>query len=297
MNRLDKGTKQRISLLSIIILAVFALSFTSTASDIYLDFSLYPDGNAVYQGMKSWQSSGTDKNPHYGNSLRLLYQGSSLRSEFYLEDSPASAKLFVTHLSSKATGCPGNGYSPVSIYINGNALVRNYDVAENHRGSHGYETDSWQVERYLRKGNNVVKWVAGDLCSHYWIKKFQLRVTSSLGPGNVFSGSWVNVNSDTDGITELKVTSTPGGNKISAYGQCHPTDCNWGRTDLHLLGEDVSDNSPTWAIARWGKGFAETTLVLRSRGERLQGTTYTVFKDDSGRSNYRASYQFREKRD
>lgn len=162
------------------ILASFVLliGITSNAEEsIYLDFSNYPDGPAESSDITSWSSSGTDQNPYYGNSLRLLYEGSTLTAKFHIKSKPDNAELVVNHLSSKSNMCRGNGYSPITISINGQLVVSNYDVAENHGGSHGYETDQWNVEKWLKKGQNTIKWQAGNLCTHYWIKWFKIKTS------------------------------------------------------------------------------------------------------------------------
>ncbi|MEF8837281.1 MAG: hypothetical protein V5A87_05450 [Candidatus Bipolaricaulota bacterium] len=201
----------------------------------------------------------------------------------------------MNHLSSKSDNCRGNGYSPVTISINGEPLVRNYDVAQNHGGSHGYETDSWRISSYLRQGMNQIKWKAQNLCSHYWIKRFEIYTAGRPGEEGKFLGRWANVNSDTEGITRLIISSTERGKKIRVFGQCHPDDCDWGTTRLNELGDDVSDYDPSWAIARWEKGYADKTLILHFSGDLLVAETFTVFKDNSGRANYRSVYRFRRR--
>jgi|GEM_PF-6453213 len=278
-----------------VLIAIFAFGSTAFGEEISLDFSRYPDGPALRRGIESWESSGTDNNPYYENSLRLLYQGSTLSAEFYLDHKPQRAKLEVTHLSSKSGSCRGNGYSPVTISINGSSLVRNYDVAQHHDGSHGYETDGWDVSSYLHQGPNKIKWKAGNLCTHYWIKKFEINTESYPSSRGKFVGEWINVDPGTAGITRLVISKTRRGRKIKAFGQCHPEDCDWGTAELNLIGDNVSDYDPSWAMARWDKGFAETTLVFHFSDTALVVESYTVFKDDSGRANYRSIYRFRRR--
>ncbi|MFB6290782.1 MAG: hypothetical protein ABEJ25_03520 [Candidatus Bipolaricaulia bacterium] len=158
-------------------LLVLSLTIHATGKEIYLDFSNYPDGPANTRGIRSWSSSGTDKNPYYGKSLRLLYEGSSLTAEFNLKSKPDTATLTIIHLSSKSSSCRGNGYSPVTISINGLPVVSNYDVAENHGGSHGYERDIWKIEDKLTQGTNKIRWKAEDICTHYWIRRFAIEYT------------------------------------------------------------------------------------------------------------------------
>lgn len=43
-----------------------------------------------------------------------------------------------------------------------------------------------------------------------------------------FAGSWKNIDPNTSGITKINVTNTAAYPLIHAYGQCSPTDCDWG---------------------------------------------------------------------
>lgn len=282
----------RWSILGIVVLSVFLVVFPTFAADtVYLDFSDYPGGSADSAAIIDWKSSGTDQNPYYEHSLRLLYPSSTLQARFFLDTDPNSAQLIVTHLSSQCEACRGNGYSPMTITINGKVVFSNYDVAQHHDGSHDYQTDRWQIARYLQQGINTVKWRAENLCSHYWIKNFKITTTDR----SRFLGEWVNINSDTDGITRLIISSSYQGTKIRAFGQCHPHDCDWGTTELRLVVENQYSNHPTFAIARWDKDFAEKALILHLTDNALTVEQYTVFTDDSGRSNYRNVSKFRRR--
>ena len=82
-------------------------------------------------------------------------------------------RLFVDHTSSAAAGCQGGGYSPVTIRVNGTAVVNCWDPAANNGGSHGSVTDEWSVS--VRSGTNTIEWTACDLCTHYWIRSIEIR--------------------------------------------------------------------------------------------------------------------------
>jgi len=79
--------------------------------------------------------------------------------------------LKVTHLSSYAAGAPGNGCSPVTIWVNGNVVVANYDPASNHSGSHNWVTDSWTIN--TNQGENTFRWSADYLYTQYWIQRLE----------------------------------------------------------------------------------------------------------------------------
>ena len=81
-------------------------------------------------------------------------------------------ELRVKHLTSFSAGCPGDGYAPVTISVNGLTVVSNYDPAENHGGTHGSVTDSWIIN--ANEGTNTFEWKANDLCTNYWIQKIEI---------------------------------------------------------------------------------------------------------------------------
>ena len=117
-------------------------------------------------------------NTAYGDSWRMLYPGSSyLVVNFTLERIPGSLTLTVTHLSSGSSGCPGGGYSPVDFKVNGSLFLDNYDVAENHGGTHGMATDQWDISDWVNIGANDIRIEFEDdpwACTHYWIQDLEI---------------------------------------------------------------------------------------------------------------------------
>jgi uncharacterized protein (TIGR02996 family) len=63
---------------------------------------------------------------------------------------------------------------------------------------------------------------------------------------------------------------------------------------IYLLADTVCDTEMRYGFASWDHGFADEHLTLRHEGDVLIAESFTVFKDDSGRSNYRAQYKFRK---
>jgi hypothetical protein len=106
-----------------------------------------------------------------------------------------------------------------------------------------------------------------------------------------FSGRWRNNDPGTRDITRLRVTFDGTGNlDVRAWGQCHPTDCDWGRVDAVAYSPSPALNPATSAteiIAVFNPGFARKTLILTARpGNRLYYSLYTRFTDGSGRRPY-----------
>ena len=117
-------------------------------------------------------------NNYYGGSWRMLYPGYSGFSARFWLDSVRAVDMEVTHLSSAADGAPGGGYSPIDIGVNGWLFWDNYDVADNHGGSHGFETDTFTLPAsLLDQGWNEIVFVFEDdpwASTHYWIQRMEL---------------------------------------------------------------------------------------------------------------------------
>jgi hypothetical protein len=116
-----------------------------------------------------------------------------------------------------------------------------------------------------------------------------------------FVGNWENVDSNTSGVTKLNINKFQlfGVDIITlrAFGQCSPTDCDWGTVVATAYAPNVSSNLENTAralTATYNPGFAVKQVVIRPlSGERLQADIYTRFTDGSGRTNYNASYIFK----
>jgi hypothetical protein len=113
-------------------------------------------------------------------------------------------------------------------------------------------------------------------------------------PGD-FVGTWVNKNPGTRGITRLVITSA-GGNKLSiqVFGQCQPTDCDWGKTNLVTYGLNVQDPNHTYATANYNQSFANSLVTLSYGGKEIMLQGYTQFLDNSGRQNYYSREYFQQ---
>lgn len=119
----------------------------------------------------------------------------------------------------------------------------------------------------------------------------------SIAAPQDFVGTWVNVDSNTRGITRFVVTAPqPKVLRIQVFGQCSPTDCNWGTTQLTTYGTSVQDADSKSATATYNKSFANSFLALSLRGNKKQMMlqSFTQFTDNSGRQNYFAQYGFKK---
>ncbi len=133
-------------------------------------------------------------NTTYGDSWRMVGYDAYVSLTFNVQAAPESATLIIRHLSSADPDCPGGGYSPVDIVVNGTTIAADYDPAENHSGTHLFVTDEWDVAAHLQAGSNTVRIsICGDACTHYWIshlrvdwietKEYTLTVTANPSNG------------------------------------------------------------------------------------------------------------------
>jgi len=127
-----------------------------------------------------------------------------------------------------------------------------------------------------------------------------LTATGGLASMAQFEGSWTNVDTNTGGITKLDIAVLGANAKVQGWGKCHPTDCDWGTVKADAFASGVSSDILSGAdtlIAVFDAGFSETTLVIRPAGNGLKVDSYDRFKDNSGRSNYLATYTFQKASD
>lgn len=113
---------------------------------------------------------------------------------------------------------------------------------------------------------------------------------------NEFKGQWVNTDPNTQGITALNIGVI--GNQVSvrAWGKAHPKDIDWGSVPGYPYTKSVSDNINGAKIisATFRTSFSEIILLIQARGNQLGVDTFTRFTDNSGRSNYYATYYFKQ---
>lgn len=101
------------------------------------------------------------------------------------------------------------------------------------------------------------------------------------------SGEWVSVSPRTRGLTKVIITPERDAYSVEAWGKCHPQDCDWGRTNLTVLGNSVEDRSFTRGFAVWEPGFASKYLLFSLDRRMLRVEVVTIFRDRSRRASYR----------
>ena len=116
---------------------------------------------------------------------------------------------------------------------------------------------------------------------------------------NAYKGVWVNVNPSTSGLTKLRIKRLGGIVRVNAFGQCHPTDCNWGTVNGFAFGPSVSVHpflSTRTLVASYKPSFARKMLIIERAGSnRLRVKVLTRFVDGSGRKPYSKTYLLKRK--
>ena len=99
------------------------------------------------------------------------------------------------------------------------------------------------------------------------------------------AGEWKNANPQ-GGLTRVVVTNDAKADtwKIQAWGECLPTDCDWGTIDLQVLGDAVTRKPIKYGFAHWAPSFADKFMTLRIEKGMLLVEVFTIFKD--GRANF-----------
>ena len=136
----------------------------------FCDFGHYPPLRNVQINYEMCDVSiFADERPH----LRLLAGNKSRFSmEFSLPEKPKAALLEAVHLAS--SGEDGERISPVSIIVNGKTVVEDFNVGDFNVGKAGFTETRWGVGDTLRNGSNRIDWIAGDIRTHYWLRRATL---------------------------------------------------------------------------------------------------------------------------
>ncbi len=146
---------------------------------VFLDFTPFPDGEAISGGIALESARGADRNPYYRESLRLLNDNSYLEASFEVRGMPRDAALTLRHLSSASSEAYNGGWSPVSVYVNGSAVVRDHSPDE-----HGMMEETWDLGELLQPGRNTIRIQAEDLQTHYWVQRIEVAWRGGpMGPG------------------------------------------------------------------------------------------------------------------
>ena len=121
-----------------------------------------------------------------------------------------------------------------------------------------------------------------------------LVLGSSFAAGDDFAGKWVNTDEKTGGLTRLEITKRDKSWTVQAWAAGGGGEFDHGKVTLHVLGDSTGDTEMKYGIASWDHKFKDTHLTLRLEKGELVVEAFNVFKDGSGRSNYRSVYRFKK---
>lgn len=109
---------------------------------------------------------------------------------------------------------------------------------------------------------------------------------------------WVNVDSNSGGLTKVIITNDNNELSINAFGKCHPIDCEFGKVKIHEIAASIErDNNVLpfdCLLANWSIDGAvknAMTVIMKitietSPNPKLHVEKITIFNDNSGRSDY-----------
>ena len=136
------------------------------------------------------------------------------------------------------------------------------------------------------------------------MRRFILLIISALFLSSVsvnaqmrnFVGNWVNSDSNTSGMTKLRITSDGSRAFVSAWGQCSPSDCDWGKKTATKYYKGVSSRSVSGISSNFSSNGVRRLVILNM--PRLNVIRAQVLKQFSGsnRQNTIQTYTFRRLR-
>lgn len=100
------------------------------------------------------------------------------------------------------------------------------------------------------------------------------------------TGTWENVNPNTRGLVMIKIEQKSGYLYVHPYGACHPTTCDWGEHCARVYGKNIDAISSKAFTVYIDFGFEETIITGIRKGNYLEVTCFSMFKDCSNRSHY-----------
>lgn len=107
---------------------------------------------------------------------------------------------------------------------------------------------------------------------------------SNVSTAANWSGTWVNVDANTRGLTKAVITGN--NTKIQVWGSCSPTDCDWKQTRMSGSGNNYS--------AYYNQGFATRRLsIAKVSNGQLCIIVKTKYKDN--RRDRTARYFFKKR--
>jgi hypothetical protein len=162
--------------------------------------------------------------------------------------------------------------------------LRELTVFEDGSGRKNYNvTETFKLGKGLKPthlGNSVASYVRGTPPA---------LISGALG-------NWKNV-SPSGGLVGVTITGSAANPIVSAFGQCSPTACAYGKVRGITYGPTISATRGATVLAPYTFSFKKAQLVITysvgsDETERLTISEYNEFTDGSGRSNYMKKESF-----
>ncbi|MDR3699320.1 MAG: redoxin domain-containing protein [Candidatus Sulfopaludibacter sp.] len=103
-------------------------------------------------------------------------------------------------------------------------------------------------------------------------------LAAQTGSTDLLSGTWLNENHQTPGVTQLTVRRDGARTIVHVWGACSPVDCDWGEADAELW-----NGIP---LVIWKHGFSDIHMELVPQPDgRLVVVYRSEYHDESGRTD------------
>jgi hypothetical protein len=128
--------------------------------------------------------------------------------------------------------------------------------------------------------------------------KLETSVLAGDVPGDTLAteamlGTWINVDDMTHGLKRIEIAKDDDDWTIQAWG-AGGGEIDQGKVALDLLADSAGAAEMKYGYASWDHKFKETHLTLRLEKRWLMTVEdFNIFKDNSGRSNYRTRSEFK----
>jgi hypothetical protein len=107
-------------------------------------------------------------------------------------------------------------------------------------------------------------------------------------------GTWTNLNLNSRSILKIVISETSFGLKITPYYAMGGVPFSWGSIYARVYGKSIDASDGVAFTAEKNFGFEEEIIVGWRSGSYLKVTLFTMFTDDSSRSNSFISETFRK---
>jgi hypothetical protein len=107
---------------------------------------------------------------------------------------------------------------------------------------------------------------------------------------DAFVGNW-HAGSSANGLTAIRIDQKADRLTARIWASCKPADCDWGEQSLSLLGPLGSPDIDR-GLGVWEAAFATRYLTFSVDRRELVVELQTIYKDQSGRSNFHAVERF-----